>query len=364
MASTNWTVTIGATSFTSIVQSMSFNIGRQNYFDPYAGGACTVTVRNNTGQAASLNQGDLITVGNDLSGTVLYFYVVEVTFQDDIAANGNTATITGRDALGQLYQGAATDGPVFGYTNTCLQAGQLMTQIAPYYPPNPPSVTVNGRAFCTDTFADTTVGERISQLIQTENSSFGYDGLTIDFRKSAAPGLTTVAFALSTGAGLVYSSITRKYPNANYPTNVRLNSTTVGQTESSVAGQYRRNYDRDVLLTSATQQQAQTDWFANVLSDTTAPYIDLQFSDVANASAKVATWLSYIPQISGSLVNLTYQVPGGSTTTRYMVVEGTSVNIVPGSSQWTVYMSPTVVYDLFTLDSSIFGILNTNRLGW
>ncbi len=33
-------------------------------------------------------------------------------------------------------------------------------------------------------------------------------------------------------------------------------------------------------------------------------------------------------------------------------------------TNFTLYLSPTVIYDLFTLNSSTFGILNTNRLGW
>ena len=100
MARINWTTKVASTTFTTITQSLSFNVGRASYFDTWNGNTVTFTVRNNTGQAAAINQGDLITIGNDLSLISLYFYVVEVTYQDQISAADNTATITGVDAIG------------------------------------------------------------------------------------------------------------------------------------------------------------------------------------------------------------------------------------------------------------------------
>lgn len=364
MADTAWTCTIDGTSFTSIMLSMNFNVGRTSYFDTWSGNSCQITVRNNSGQASNLNQGDIITIGNGLNGTTMTFYVVEVAFQDDIAVNGYTATITGRDALGQLYQAAANDDVIIGYTNAIEQCTELMTEIAPYYPPYPSPSPTTGRATVTDSFDQTTVGQRIGELLATENSSLWYDGQTLEFRASAAPGAALSAFTLNTSTGLVYSGIERKYPNANYPTNVRLTSTTNGTTEAAVTGVYRRNYDRNVLLTNATQQQAQTDWFASVLSQTADPYMDIRFNDTAQTTTKMSDWLSELPAVSGKYVNVTYRDPSAGNISRNMVVEGAAVSATPKRSEWTVFLSPAVVYELFTLNSSVFGILNTNRLGW
>jgi len=62
MSTINWTLTVGGTSFTSITQSLSFNFGRTSYFDTSTGTTCTFTVRNNTGQAANISEGDQIVV--------------------------------------------------------------------------------------------------------------------------------------------------------------------------------------------------------------------------------------------------------------------------------------------------------------
>lgn len=364
MAKIDWAVTLGGTSTNGQLYSLNFNVGRSSYFDTWSGTACTFTLDNNGGQWAGVNQGDIVTVSNNYSLTTLTFYVVEVTFQDDIAANARRATITARDALGQLFQAAANDNVVTGYTSAIDQCVELMTEIAPFYPPYPPPSNPPGRAVVTDTFDDTTVGQRISDLLLTENSFYYYDGQTVEFRASAAPTAALSAFTLSTATGLVYDGLDRKFPNANYPTNVRLNSTTVGQTEAAVAGQYRRNYDRQVLLTNAAQQQAQTDWYAAVLSDDTKMYAEIRFTDSAQTVQKMSDWLDEIQNVAGKYVALTYQNPGVGVQTLNMVVEGASLSATPGQSSWVVSLSPVTVYDLFTLNSSVFGILNTNRLGW
>lgn len=364
MATTNWTVTIGGTSFTSITQSMSFSVGRNSYFDTPSGNNCTITVRNNTGQAAALGQGDQIILGNNLSATVMYFYVVEVTFQDEIATGANTATITGTDALGQMSLFYVNDDPIIGTTNAIRQTIKLENEVYPFVPPYPPPTEIDGRAIVSDAFDPTTIGQRIVELILTENSSFYYDGATLQPRVSAAPNATLSAFTTSTSTGLVYDGLTRKYPNANYPNNVNLTSTTVGTTNAIVASNYERNYNRQVLFNNVAQQQAQTDYYANVLSDDTQIYMDVRFNDKPQTTAKWTTFLDGIGAMAGQTIPITYTPPGGSPTTTTMVIEGGVCNAVPGRTEWTLYLSPTILYDLFTLNSSTFGILNTNRLGW
>jgi len=364
MPATNWTVTVNSTSFTSITQSLSFSVGRPSWFDTFTGNNCTFTVRNNTGQAAAINQGDQIVIGNDLSTTLLYFYVVEVTFQDEIAANADTATITGTDALGQMSLFYVNDDPIIGYTNAIYQAGLIAQEVYPFVPPYPPALAINGRATVSDAFEPTTIGQRVVELLQTENSTFYFDGATIEFRTSAAPVDSLIEFTTDASTGVIYDGLVRKYPNANYPNVVNLNSTTVGTTYATTPSNYERNYNRDVLFNTEAQQQAQTDYFANVLADDTQLYVDVRFNDVANNSTPYTTFLDAIGAMSGQYAQLTYTPPGGVATTSKFVIEGATMSAVPGRTEWNVSMSPTILYDLFTLDSSTWGILGTNRLGW
>jgi len=364
MARINWSTTVGTTSFTSITQSLSFNVGRASYFDTWSGNTVTFTVRNNTGQAANINQGDLITIENDISGIDLYFYVVEVTFQDEISAAENTATITGRDAIGQILQFPISGEPGT-YTNALDQVSALMNQLAPFNPPYPDPSPVAGRAIVETSFGETTIGQRIVDLILTENSTFYYDGQTLVFRPSAAPGSIAWFFGPSSVPGsVIYDTLVRKYPNANYPNNVRVTSTTNGTKTATATGIYRRNYERNVLLTGSAQQQAQADYYANTLSDDNQLYLDLRMTDSGNTSAKCQAVLNDIASMVGKRVEVAYTPPGSAITSGYFVIEGVTVNAVPGQTTMTFSMSPQAIYDLFTLDSSTFGILNTNRLGW
>lgn len=361
MATINWTVTIGATSFSTITQSLSFTMGRPSWFDSWSGNSCTLTVRNNTGQAANIAQGDLITIGNNLSALSLYFYVVEVTFQDEIAANGNTATITGRDPLGQILQFPISGEPGT-YTNSLEQVSALMDSLAPFNPPYPDPSPPSGRAIVETSFSLTTIGQRIADLILTENSRYYFDGQTMIYPPSKAPTAGQFNFGTDSSTSIVYDRIQRKYPNANYPNQVNVTSTTVGTTTSTVTGTYRRNYNRNVLLTGSAQQQAQTDYYANTLSDKTALYMDVSFNDSAQATAQLTKVVDDLPLNGGQTTTVTYTAPGGGATTLTMVIEGATISAIPGQTNFTYYLSPRVIYDLFTLDSSTFGILGGTML--
>ncbi len=154
------------------------------------------------------------------------------------------------------------------------------------------------------------------------------------------------------------------HADANYPNRVNLTSTTVGTTSATSAGNYDRNYNRQVLFNNLAQQQAQTDWFAAVLSQE-ALYADLRFTDKPQNDTIMGYFLDSVATgLTGATTNVTYTAPGGSPTTTTFVIEGGTCSAVPGQTTFTLYLSPTVIYDLFTLNSSTFGILNTNRLGW
>jgi hypothetical protein len=364
VARINWSVSIGGTSFTTITQSLSFNAGRSSWFDTPSGNSVTLTVRNQTGQAAALSQGDQIVITNDLSAISMYFYVVEVTFQDEIAANADTATITGTDALGMLSLFYVNDDPIIGTTNAIRQAIKLANEVYPFVPPYPPPVEVDGRATVSDAFDPTTIGQRIVELLQTENSTYYYDGATIEFRTSAAPGAALFNFNPDGTVGIRYDSLTRKYPNANYPNVVNLTSTVAGTTQAVATGNYERNYNRQVLFNTVAQQQAQTDYFAAVLSDDSQVYMDLRFNDSTQTDVKMGAFLNELSGMCGKWVTVVYTPPGGSPSQVDMVIEGYTVSAIPGRTEISVSMSPEILYDLFTLNSSTFGILNTNRLGW
>jgi hypothetical protein len=66
-----------------------------------------------------------------------------------------------------------------------------------------------------------------------------------------------------------------------------------------------------------------------------------------------------------SIFNLVYRVPGAASDTTVKVkMEGINVSMTPSSTEFTFFFSPAEYYTMFLLNSSDFGILDTDRLGW
>jgi hypothetical protein len=45
-------------------------------------------------------------------------------------------------------------------------------------------------------------------------------------------------------------------------------------------------------------------------------------------------------------------------------MEGWDINITPAQTTFNLSWSPQIYYQIFTLDSTTLGILDTSRLGW
>lgn len=60
---------------------------------------------------------------------------------------------------------------------------------------------------------------------------------------------------------------------------------------------------------------------------------------------------------------VTYTPTGGTQTTDDCVIAGRTINATPGRTTITLDLLPAVDYQSFTLDSSVLGVLNQNRLG-
>ena len=63
------------------------------------------------------------------------------------------------------------------------------------------------------------------------------------------------------------------------------------------------------------------------------------------------------------LINITKAIPGGSTITRELFVQGVAHDVVPGNWNITVYTAEPII-QAFILDSTTQGILDTNALSY
>jgi len=123
-------------------------------------------------------------------------------------------------------------------------------------------------------------------------------------------------------------------------------------------------YSSSTVDYNTTQADGNADWIVNNFSDPASLRFACSFTDVAQNSTALTAWLTQCWGGYNRTINLSYQVPGGSSVTVPVVMEGASINVTPESTQFAMTFSPLQYYQFFTLNSNFLGILNTSRLGW
>ena len=167
---------------------------------------------------------------------------------------------------------------------------------------------------------------------------------------------------------VVYQTFKRIRAGQNQINYVETTSTlgTVTATNSTSTTAYGK-YAEEVTSADSTltQQTGLTEFRANTQADPLSTRFELTVLDIANdrdiLDPTIESYKGFITPIN----NLVYRVPGaGSDTTVKVKLEGMNVAISPSSTVFTFYFSPAEYYTMFILNSSDFGILNTDRLGW
>ena len=151
-----------------------------------------------------------------------------------------------------------------------------------------------------------------------------------------------------------------------------------------VASQYKENsvsvtaygpsaYSVSTLDSTTTQAAGLASWLATMQGDPTdfryeITVLDTTATGIVPSTIPPQTVLQDFVQSlrSGeSLATLEWLKPGDvSETSVEVVCEGFAVNAVPGQTEYTFYFSSAEFYQYFRLDDTVYGVLNTSRLGW
>ena len=360
MATTTWTVQIGATTFTSHVVSLSLDLGRQTMFDNYAGGNVTITLRNNTNQCGSIAQGDTIKLQ-----TNCYFYVTNIAFDEGITDNEATCTVTGMDAIANLSQYSL--GASSGYsTSPTQQMYDIWTTsgIQPPYMDTPLTAvsTVNGIVA-----EDTTMVNQWNLLINSEMGSLVTDASTIYPYPYSYFKTSQYTFGRSGTTGIPYYSLSRISGTNLSANNVIVDWVTGSSTYTMPSATYKRTYKKFGVLANSlgasTQSANQAEFIARTLTDPTTISGELSWTDKAASTSNNNGWMSNFWITPAYMATLEYKVPGSSATSTRIKIEGVSCNATPDATDWTVYFTDGSLYDDFILDSSA-GTLGVSRFGW
>ncbi len=359
MTSTNWTVSIDSNDFTSDVLSLKLTIGRKTFFDDWNGGDITITLKNENGQCANIKQFDVIE-----TQAFSYFYVTNISFNDTIAPNAATCTVTGIDpirTLSQYFWDTATSSSLAALTYIYNTFDSTVTG-PPYMDPPGSSYTMTNASGAVDP-SNSTLLNFFSSILMGECGAITASGPTIIPKSFGSPISSSWDFVLSGGTGITYYDIQRLAGTALSANQVTVSNQLVDSVYNNTdPTNFRRNYTRYTqVLTATAQKQAQ--FFAFVLADPANISGSLSWLDRAQDSGINASWYSTYANLPGQFATLQYDPPNGSSTTILVKIEGVSCQATPEQTNWTVNFTDASLFG-FILNSTSNGVLDTDRLGW
>jgi len=378
MPKLTWTVThtpVGgvATDITSRVLSATITQGRPQYLDQYSGGSITLTINNSADYASGIEYGSNIQITNSgASEFNLICWVQEVTYQDFPGNTGlNTATITAVDWISRAGRIQATDFFI-AEDRTGVQLKSFEYPLGPLPYDMVFGATGIGSSEASAITYTGTVANYLNLLQTTERGYIVLRGSTLSFItrdqvSTFAPIATTLGRTTST-TQIAYQEFNRIQNGSQFINTASISSAGVAtQTETNSASATTYGpafYSSETVDYNATQASGNAQWIVNNFSDPTSLRFEVEFTDVAQNGTALTSYMTQCWGTFNRAINLTYQVPGGSSTTTAVVMEGLTLNITPTMTTFRMTLSPLQYYQFFTLDSSTLGILDTSRLGW
>jgi hypothetical protein len=361
----------GSTVFTSDVLSFSGTWGRQNYLDNYAGGGFSVTIKNNTNQAASFIRGTQVQIQFSDTQPAWTGKVTTVAYNDYPGNTGlSTATIQCIDILAQAGKFTLQN---MNYTaaQTCTQAAQT-NALFPTAPQITSSTAGDSAASGTGGTYNGTILNRLNVLNNTEKGGLYAGATLIGFKARSQMALTGTTVQLkrtgSTANEISYTDVRRIGLGDNFMNQVnvtpetvaaQLYNNTTSQTAYGISG-----YTVSTADSTTTQALGLASWLGTMQGEPATLRYEVDFDDVSCNAAAFTEFMYYTLYVLTSYVTLQWQAQGQSLQTVATILEGLSFSGTPSQTNVTVYLSPLEFYSYFLLNSSTSGILNTSRLGW
>ena len=361
------------TDITDKVFSVQVNNGREKYLDTYSGGQITFTINNANNYAAGIPYGSEVQITNTSLGTEynLICWVQEITYEDAPGGQGiNTATITAADFMSRAGRQQVNGFPV-SEAKTGTQAGTFDSP-----GPLPPAMSINvassGSSTASAITYTGTIGNYLNLLQTTERGYYVMRGTELYFvgrdLVNSFP-IPAVSLARTTSTTTIaYQQFSRIQNGTQFINQATISSTGVADQTATNSGSVSTYgtafYSSQTVDYNATQAVGNADWVVNNFSDPSALRFEVSFSDVAQNTTALNSFLTLTWGTANRLINLSYTLPGGSSTTIPVVIEGHQLSVTPEQAVFTLFLSPLQYYQFFTLDSSTLGILDTSRLGW
>ena len=350
---------------------MNIREGREKYLDPYSGGQANITINNASNYAAGITYGSIIYVTTGSAPDYDYivaYWVQEITYSDYPGGTGfNTATITAVDWISRAGRAQITSQSV--------PQGAVGTQLSLMTASLPADMLYAGTGSSIGS-AITYTGTFTNYLNLAQTTERGYvfqrsiECRFIGRNQSAyyIPIATTIG-RTSSSTQIAYQNFRRIQNGSQFINTATISSTGIADQTStnatSVSAYGPAFYSSQTVDYNTTQASNNANWIANNFNDPASLRFECSFSDVAQNSTALSSFMNQLFGPSGNrALNIIYTVPGGTSTTSSVLVEGFTVNVTTQSTEFVLSLSPLQYYQFFTLNSTTLGILNTSRLGW
>lgn len=358
MAKLTWKVSNGATDLTSLVRSIDYTTGRQNAVSAYGPNFLSFTMTNTNNGASLPAVQDLITV--EVKGTGAYQQafqgrVAQRNFNDGPGtALNSTCTIVIADAiepLGTLNQTnftASGSKNVLNLLSTASYYGSLTG--ATDFNMSSPTTQVNGLTLANNVIAGD--GGVVANSYYKPS----------DFASIVS---TAITFGPSTSATrIAYQTFNRVEGSSNGTFFTSATVTDLVTTTSANATNVLYYGQRYLTVTSQeSSTSSNADWYANVFSDPTEATLEFSWTDTAQNSAALDLSVTNLFLGGHRFFSCSYTPPGGTSKSAYYWTEQTSVSATVDQTTVSMIMTPAAQYGRFILDSTVFGVLDTSRLG-
>ena len=366
------------TDFTTSVISFSGNAGRQNYLDNYSGGTFQITIKNQANEAANFTRGLKVRIVFSTGVEFAWGTVIGVTYTDYPGNVGmSTATITCQDEITRAGKFTLQDFTGYIQEGT-TQQGERSNEL--YTGLKTPDVSRRGDGISTAeavTLYNGTILNRLNILNNTERGALlAQSGEIIFLARSRMLDYNAVNLHRTTSStsSIAYTQLRRANALDNFRNQVTVSrndtagtalapvfgNNTDSQTANGIAG-----FSFESADFSSTQATGLASWISYTQGDPTTLRFEVDFDDATANDTAIRDFIYNIRFSYNFASVLTWRVPGaGSDTATNVVYEGFSFRGVPGKTSYTFYFSPAFFYDVFILNSSTSGILDTSRLGW
>jgi len=358
MAKLTWKVANGATDLTSLVRSIDYTFGRQNAVSAYGPNFLSFTMTNTDNGASLPAVQDYITVSvktTSLYVTTFQGYVTQRNFNDGPGtALNSTCTIVIADSIEPLGTLNQTN-----FTAVASKTVLNTLSVSSYY---------GSLTGTTDFNMSAASGQNGLSLA---NNVIAGDGGVVrnslyfppsDFNNQVS---TAITFGPSTSATqIAYQNFNRVEGSSNGTFFTSATVTDLVTTTSANAANVLYYGQRYLTVTTAeTSTSSNADWYANVFSDPTEATLIFSWTDTAQNSAALNLLIANFFPYSQRFFSCSYTPPGGVSESAYYWTEQISVSATVDQTTVSMIMTPASQYGRFILNSTVFGVLDTSRLG-